>query len=369
MRRYYFLIGFLIFFGCDTGIDNSPAANEKDIMVLNSFMTQEELNALNEGRFTNFSASAKVVIGDDIFHCSFESQGAGSRFYPKWGYKVTCEPYKTIAGLNQFNLSNQVYDKSLIRTALSSHIYKQLGFLVFKSDHAFLRINNTNKGLYVLTERIDENFFSSRLIPVAELVKVGFDAKFTFEGGNFLSDHFEKIIPDDDNLRNFAEFVNALDTCSADLIPTALARYFDIDVYLKYHALTFIINNIDGLGNNFYFFKTSSREPYTIIPWDFDKSFNTTASTNGFGDNEIIKKLLRNQDISDRYEYVIKNILHNYFKEDNLFPVIDSVYNRIKNIYNADPFLGGGGINLQTETDNLKEFIRNRRNYLLSIFN
>jgi hypothetical protein len=62
----------------------------------------------------------------------------------------------------------------------------------------------------------------------------------------------------------------------------------------------------------------------------------------------------------------MKTILTNVFTEAQLFPVIDSVYNRIKEAYDLDPYLGMGGNSLNAEVDVLKSFITQRRNYLLT---
>jgi hypothetical protein len=61
--------------------------------------------------------------------------------------------------------------------------------------------------------------------------------------------------------------------------------------------------------------------------------------------------------------------VENVFTEENLFPVIDSVYSVIKEAYNLDPYLGDGRYNIDSEFENLKLYIADRRQYIVNNIN
>ena len=359
----------VLLFSCDSPTDNNPANNITSIHNLNVYISDKYKSILLENKFSNLSVPAEIFLADKKYTGGIEAQGAGSRYFPKWGYTIRCDSPQTILGLKSFNLTTQIYDKSKIRNTLASYLFRQTGFYTFDSDHSFLKINNENKGLYVLVERIDEDFFRKRNLPVYELVKVGFGAKFTFDEANDLSDNFEKEIPDDNNFNNLAEFIHILDNINESNIFTTLGKYLDIEEYLKYHAMASILNNSDGLTNNFYLYKENPSVPYSILPWDFDKTFDPATNYGLYGENQIVQRLFQSDSCYNLYLSIVKDILDDYFTEENLFPVIDLVYNKIKEPYNLDPYLGLSGLSLENEIRILKNFISERRIYLFSLLN
>lgn len=371
---WYILLGFLSL-SCQSF--NEPEWKDDytgQVIMLDAHLSDAELELLNENRFTDVSVPAKLSYyltggSSQQKHTTalIEAQGAGSRYFPKWGYTITLPGKESIMGLNKFNLSIQAYDKSLMRTALASYLYERSGFNVFKSSHAFLKLNEKDRGLYVLTERIEEDFFSRRSLRAYELIKVVFGAKFSFGSKNHLSDNFEKKIPDDKNFNNLAEFINVLDTVRAENIMTEAGRYLDIPEYLRYHAITSMVNNVDGLTNNFYLVKYGNNEAYGILPWDFDKSFDPAGRLGLYGENDIVLKLFKDRRCFELYKSIVRDILLRDFTVENLFPVIDSLYLRLNKLYYRDPWLGMNGHSLEKEVNILKGFIANRRLELISL--
>jgi spore coat protein H len=356
-----------LFASCEISRVDGPVDNIDKIPVLDCYTSDENYRILQENKFSNVSVSVDIYNGRKKLNAQFEAQGAGARYFPKWGYYVRLDQGQTIEGENKFNLSIQAYDRTMVKTALASYIYSSAGFDVFHSSHAFLKINGNVKGLYVLAEKIDEGFFIKRHLPVNELIKVVFGAKFTFfSEKNDLKDNFEKKIPDDKNFNNLSDLINAIDNSEADNLLKELGNYIDIKQYLLYHAITSIINNSDGFGNNFYLFKERPNSPYKLLPWDFDKTFDPDARLGFAGDNAIIRKLFLNDSCYSLYKDDLRYILKNYFTEEKLYPIIDSVYIKIKDAYNCDPYLGGNGISLDKEISKVKCFIKERRAYLLN---
>lgn len=355
-----YLLPLLFIFGCDPSVDNNPAGELTSIVNLNIYIADEYYKTLLENKSFNLNVPAQVFYFDKKFEGTIEAQGAGSRYFPKWGFTVNLTDGNTIEGLSNFNLSIQQYDKAKVRTKLASYLYQGLGFYVFNSSPAFLRINDNNRGLYLLTERIDENFFIRRNLDVNELVKVAFGARFSFADEINLSDNFEKKIPDDNNFINLAEFIKAIDTVQVANI-FSLNKYFSIEQYLLYHTVSSIMNNTDGLTNNFYLYRKSAGSAYTIIPWDFDKTFDPNAGFGLYGENDISRKLFQSDSCYRIYKSLVKKVIDHYFTGENLFPIIDSEYEKIKEAYYLDPYLGLAGLSLEEEIGILKNFITERR--------
>ncbi len=352
-----------IFSGCNV-TDNNPANDITSIYLFDSYIRPENLSSLLSNKLTDYSVPIQIFIEDEEYKGEIEAQGSASRYLPKWSYEIDLDDGR-IMNLNNFNLSAQVSDPSMFRTILASYVYREMEFEVFDSDFAFLKINSKNKGLYYIIERVEEDFFIRRNIPVYEVINTLFDAKFTFNNGNNIYEFFEKEINDDDNLFNFENFIYALDTVRQENIFTELGKLFDINSYLKYHAVSTIIAAKDGFRNNIIFYKRTPESPYETLPWDFDGSFNPTFTEILYGDNEIIDKLLLNDSCFALYKLYYTYCLENIFTESNLFPIIDEAVKKIRTAYELDPYLGEAGYDLGNEADKLKNFISERRQVLL----
>jgi len=360
LKKIFFLIFVFISFSCnDSGIVD-PDFKEGSLSVISISIKSDHYTELIENKLLEAFVPAEMKYNNKIYRVHLSPQGAGSRYYPKFGLKITCED-GDVKGIREFNLNAQISDNLMMRTTLSTHLYRQMGFPVFYSEAVFLKINNEDKGLFLLTEKIDEDYFIRRNEKVFELMKTVFDAKFTFEGKNNPEATFEKKIPDDNNFSNLSQFIHTLDTVSIPKISSALGKHLDIENYLNYHLLTSVMNNTDGLSNNFYFYKKHGNSPYQIIPWDFDKSFNLKFSVGVSGDNHIIKKILQHPDYKNYYNNLLKIVGDYYMTESNLFPVIDSCYTKIKPFYHRDPYLQNSSESFEERVEKLKEFIVSQR--------
>ena len=273
---------------------------------------------------------------------------------------------KNIEGLYLFNLSVQVHDQTMLYTTIATHLYKQAGFPTFRSKHTFLRLNNQDKDLYPMLEKIDTDFFDQRNLQVAELYKSGSQISFTFDAAFHPKLSFDKKVPNDNNYESIVELINAIDTSSVSKIETSLGAFLDIDQYLSYHAITTLINNTDAFRNNFFLWKEEADSPFKFVPWDFDLSFSRSKDVGLYGRNEIIDKLLLNENTFQIYKSKLQDFVNRIYTEENIFPLIDSTANVIEDAYNIDPFLGAGPFNFEEEISKLKIYFSDRRQFFLS---
>ncbi len=360
------VIALLIIAGCDNDVILNPSDKISTLPVMEFYIDDEDLLALRSNKANSLDVPVRVVYKNKSYLGMVQAQGAGSRLHPKWAYKIELYGGETIEGLSVFNLSAQVFDKTLLKTTLTSAIYKELGFPTFKSKHVYLKINNRDEGLYPIIERIEQPFFNRRNLPVVELFKLGFDSKFTFAEPYNPQFYFSKEIPDDENYNTLIEFIHALDTCSSEDIYSSISNWLDVNNYLKYHAVTSVINNFDAFRNNFLLHKESGLAPFKIIPWDFDKSFFHEDEVGIYGENEIILKLFRNERAVEEYKNNVKYLLSTLFTEEYIFPIIDSTASVIREGYNIDPYLGAGRYNFDKEISILKQYISERRQFFIN---
>ena len=361
MRKIVFLLILIFVVSCNSDVIVNPSETLTQVPIIDIYANQDELNTLLANRMFNTEISVQLFYKGNKYNALFRASGAGSRYHPKWSYRVIMQNNNQIEGSTEFNLSAQVFDKTFLNTVLASKIYRDNGFYVFHSNHIFLRINGEDKGLYVLIEKIDNEFFNENNIPVNELFKLGFGAQFTYTSPNFPEFHFDKEMPDDDNYNSLREFIYALDTANNNTIYKSLSGFLDVDNYLKYHAITTIINNFDAFTNNFYLLKKFPNSPFTIIPWDFDKVFESDNIIKSiYGENDIIKKLFSADSTRKKYLEIFEDKL-SILDLNYLGSSIDSTSNFIKEAYNLDPYLGNGRYNFDQEIFELKNYIQQRK--------
>ncbi|KAA3614877.1 MAG: hypothetical protein D8M58_10505 [Calditrichaeota bacterium] len=365
------IIQFIIFsffiVCCKSSITDSPSSKLTELPVLEVRISPENLQTMRSNKTINTEFPAQIAYKGKNFDGWLRPSGARSRTFPRWSYRMRLPDSKEIEGLYIFNLSAQVHDPTMLYTTIATHLYKQAGFPVFQNKHAFLRLNKQDKGLYPMLEKIDPDFFVKRHLPVAELYKSGSQITFSFEGEEFhpkLS--FDKKIPDDKNYESIVEFFNAVDTSSISKIETSLGTFLNIDQYLSYHAMTTLINNTDAFRNNFFLWKEEANSPFKFVPWDFDLSFNRKWHVGLYGKNAVIKKLLLNENTFNLYKKKLQIFTEQFYTEDNIFPLIDSTVAIIRDGYDIDPHLGNGIYNLDEQVNKLKDFISNRRQFVIA---
>ncbi len=367
MRNIFFTLFFLLLTSCNNDVIVNPSETFTQVPIIDIYASQDELNTLLANHMFNAEISVQLFYKGNKYNTILRAQGAGSRYHPKWSYKIKMQNNERIENLSEFNLSAQIFDRAFLSTTLASKIYRDNGFDVFQSNHVFIRINGEDKGLYLLTEKVDEDFFIRRNINVYELFKVGFGAQFTFSVPNFPEFHFDKEIPDNENFNTLRDFIYALDTIKSENIYPLLNKFLDVDNYLEYHAITTIINNFDAFTNNFYLLKKEVDSPFRIIPWDFDKVFETENTIKGiYGENDIIKKIFSIDTTRLKYLEIFEDKLQildmNYLEN-----TIDSTASFIREAYNADEYLGNGRYNFDQEILQLKNYIQQRKFFLSSL--
>lgn len=350
---------------CDFDAPLNPSENISNIPVVDITLEHEDYLELKSNRTLNREVNCTIKYKGNKYKGEIRASGAGSRYYFKWSYRIELEGDESIEGIHEFNLSAQVEDPTMIRTTLASRLYQMSGFLTFKNFHVFLRFNDDDEGLFSLDEVIKEDYFEKHALPVNELYKLGFSSSFTFNTPNYPEFTFAKQIPDDESYHSLLELINAIDMSSANNVNSTLDKFINLDSYMKYHALTSIMGNIDAFTNNYYLYKRNPDSPFEIIPWDFDKSFYTNSEFGLVGENAIIKKIFQNQMLFNKYKNITKEQMNNLFKIDVIFSIIDSTYSEIEYAYSIDHYLGAGGLNFMDKVEELKEFIRARKIFML----
>ena len=222
------------------------------------------------------------------------------------------------------------YDETMISEAYTHYLYKQAGVLVANASYGlvYLKVGDTlvGYGLYTILEPIDseflkDNFKSDKALEYGDLYKVtdvagegtldtNYEDLLGISNDDFRYTYALRNNTLDDTRRthnNFEDFIEAIN--DFDYFEEHYDSIIDIDMFIRYLAISFLVGNCDDLRynfNNYYLYFDVYTNKVTFVPFDLD-------NTLGFG---------KSYDLSGSFmtDYSI------YFNLDNPSPLITNVF-------------------------------------------
>lgn len=361
MLRIKYIILSLLLFSCDINRTLEPTYSDFEIDYLKIGIDHSDILKLKSNKIKNFYVTMFMQTDSAKYRGRIRALGAGSRYLTKWGYKVELNnaEYK---GLTEFNLSSNSFDKSGIMPLIARDYFDDLGFDMYDVLPVAVSVNDEFVSLYPLIERFELRYFQRRNKPVAEIFKVGFNAKFTNIDNPYLENYFDKEYPNDDNYHSLYDLFEILDHTSPADLYDRLQNYMDIGNYLKFHVAMTILANPDAQRNNILMYKEDSGLPFKFMPWDFDNLLSNRTDFFFYADNEIIAALLKNRRIRELYaQEFLRQLEINIPRVPSYF---DKYKEQVREVYNIDPYRGQI-YNLDEEIEYYKHFITSRRTGLL----
>ena len=201
------------------------------------------------------------------------------RSYDKVGFNLKFD--KKLLGRKSFKLRPDSNDNSKLHSKLCSDIANRLGLPSIQATYARLYMNNEFWGLYVFMDAIKTSWVKQTFNPSEKEVTTLYQCKnggFNFQSNSAYAcensnddypsmDAFKKFVSDANNARNVAD----------------LEKIMDVDVFLKYLALEWLIGSFDHFmiyGHNFNWYKRETDGKWVVIYYDYDNTFGTGLSSN-----------------------------------------------------------------------------------------
>lgn len=300
-----------------------------------------------------------------------------------------------LMGYRTLNLNNGFQDPSFLREAY--YLYRIRRHIpVAKANYVQLNINGQNWGLYPNVQQLNKDFLKEWFLS-DDGVNWRADRPGPFTPGgpggmwgdgtaalNYLGadtaiykQYYTLKSSDLDNPWSF--LVNACyalnNTALADL-PNVLPNYIDID-----RTLWFLASEIAYSDDDSYVYKGKMDyylyyEPETgrITPVEYDGNsvmkLNTVNWSPFYNANKVnyplLNKILAVPAWRQRYLAHLRTIISEQFDPQTAFPVIDNLKTMIDPLVQADPKKLYTYSQFNSEINVLKNFITNRRNFLLS---
>ncbi len=334
-------------------------------------------------------------IGSDNGKIRFK--GSTSPYYPKKPFKLKFKneiKFPNSKGVEHINLNPCFTDKSYIREKLLWDLFHQWGgFGPRAYCYADLTINNSYRGLFVCIDALNGDFLEmnglkGNLYELDEKSKGAADLSIITDEA-ILKKVYEKEAGDPNDYSDVKSLLEIINNTSESNFAAVMHETFDMKSVYDWLVLNTISQMGDTYTKNYYLFHdlSKSSQSWKIIPWDYDMSMGRDAAdgipypTDHLNDyfsytytpldgprNVLKDRIIANSILYSEYKEHLKNILLNYFNEDNLFPKIDSYVNDISESVENDPQRWNSYKDFTDQVEAIKWYITGRRNFLLNSF-
>jgi hypothetical protein len=213
----------------------------------------------------------------------------GSRNFRKRPFKLDFDRHvegRTLAGLEEVFLNNNVNDPAQIRETLAYATFARAGIPAPKTTYArvWLTLEGESQreyvGLYTVIEPIEGDFLKQHfgtkkgLLVKPEGVRGLEYFGLSWEAHTNRYEVRSKVRTND--TQRFLSILRDLDQASDTDFPKAVTAAFDVDSVLRFVAVNAWLANYDsmlGTGHNYYLFLGGEDGRLRFIPWDLNEAF------------------------------------------------------------------------------------------------
>ncbi len=229
-------------------------------------------------------------IDETVDSVGFRLRGNTSRQSAKKSFKISFNTFirgRDFYGVEKLNLNGEHNDPSIVRSKLAWDLFRDIGIVASRANHAEVYINGTYYGLYVSVEHVNDAFIEKHFAnDSGNLWKCLYPADLVYHGDDpAIYRHIEsggrpayelKTNEEAADFSALARLIRILHATPADLIPDSLEFTFDVAGFLKYQAMNVLMGSWDdywSLMNNYYLYHEPTADRITLIPYDYDNTF------------------------------------------------------------------------------------------------
>ena len=155
-------------------------------------------------------------------------------------------------------------------------MYRSQGLPSPRTSFVDLWVAGEHLGLYTMVEQIDGNFLDDSFDDGGgDLYKPEPPAGSLNYAGETFGDYPGLELKRNEDTSDHSAFLSFVDALNRGTDP-ALSEVLDLDMGLRYLAVTAALSNLDsysGNGHNYYLYEQAGR--FTVIPWDLNEAFGS----------------------------------------------------------------------------------------------
>ncbi|UOK64586.1 CotH kinase family protein [Paenibacillus sp. OVF10] len=237
------------------------------------------------------------VDGNKLDNVGFSTKGnltlkavASMEDSDRYSFRLKFDKYdktQTLLGLDKMLLNNNYADPSYMREVLHYEALRSIGMDVPMTNYVNLYVNGELVGFYTGVEAVDDSYLERNYgEDYEEGVLYDTDEKsyLQYEEGSDYSTITKDLGTDKDKakLKTFIQTLNEMPEGEKGDIESVL----DVDSALQYIAGNMVFGNYDSYngdkGHNYMLYSDAAGK-FTVVPWDFNMSFNGYSGGGGRG--------------------------------------------------------------------------------------
>ncbi|WFA83094.1 CotH kinase family protein [Paenibacillus amylolyticus] len=237
------------------------------------------------------------VDGNKLDNVGFSTKGnltlkavASMEDSDRYSFRLKFDKYdktQTLLGLDKMVLNNNYADPSYMREVLHYEALRSIGMDVPMTNYVNLYVNGELVGFYTGVEAVDDSYLERNYgEDYEEGVLYDTDEKsyLQYEEGSDYSTITKELGTDKDKakLKTFIQTLNEMPEGEKGDIESVL----DVDSALQYIAGNMVFGNYDSYngdkGHNYMLYSDAAGK-FTVVPWDFNMSFNGYSGGGGRG--------------------------------------------------------------------------------------
>jgi spore coat protein H len=336
-------------------------------------MNPDSLEALlnDSNRWTDHSYPATFIYDDidTVKNVGVRMKGNTSRNSEKLSFKIDVDEFANQAyqGLKTFNLNGSHNDPSISREFLCALIMNADSNISYRANDVQLYLNGALRGIYSNAEQVNKKFLDSRFGENSgNLYKCSWPAELSWLGSD--QQTYKDIInpsplnerayelktnESDDDYSDLVTLINVINNTPANNFKNAIDTIFEVEAYLRTLAAEVLIGHWDNYfynKNNYYLYhKTNGK--FVYMPYDMDNTLGVQWGVSdinvrdiyNWGNKQTSKspltyKILAVPEYKAMYENALRELCSTVYNETYLFPIIDTLRNRLAPAVAIDPF-------------------------------
>ncbi|MDN8591539.1 CotH kinase family protein [Paenibacillus sp. 11B] len=237
------------------------------------------------------------VDGNKLDNVGFSTKGnltlkavASMEDSDRYSFRLKFDKYdktQTLLGLDKMVLNNNYADPSYMREVLHYEALRSIGMDIPMTNYVNLYVNGELVGFYTGVEAVDDSYLERNYGEDYEdgvLYDTDEKSYLQYSEGSDYSTITEDLGTDENKtkLKNFIKTLNDMPEGEKGNIESVL----DVDSALKYIAGNMVFGNYDSYngdkGHNYMLYGDADGK-FTVVPWDFNMSFNGYSGGGGRG--------------------------------------------------------------------------------------
>jgi hypothetical protein len=259
-----------------------PLPRGKEVGSFEVLMSPAAVDSLERSKASYVPA---MVIFDGAVYdrVQVRHRGHSSMGFPKRHFKLKFTGEK-LDGMRKINLSASWADKSFLREPLAHLVFAEAGVANCQvKRYARIYLNGKYWGLYYQLEQPGRDYLKRNgRDPDGDLFKC-YTAGRPSPSGSYSASDFQNKTQKEPHYNLLHEFLTSMDSLSGAELSAYVKKHVNAEDFAAYLAATALVMNSDHVGKNYYLYRDSKTERWSMFPWDLDLTFGRNFECNGGG--------------------------------------------------------------------------------------